>query len=204
VGDLILVEHEPCGGLLLDAKVLELGDGKVDGHGVFVQYQDSEQDGWVRLEHARPITPESRAEQARLKEKFEQVVADAVKEMHADDEKQRREVEEAEAEEADTSDEEPSDGEARALRRQLRQRQLRGELQRLKQKSQAASQVLQQFDAQLGEMQQQLREAQTRASDAAAESAEWKRQYELEADENLQCKKRPRDVLAAVGNKRRR
>jgi len=71
VGDLILVDQ---GFKLHDAKVLELGDGSVDGEDVFVHYQGWPRswDTWVRLECTRPITPESRAEQARMAEEFKQ------------------------------------------------------------------------------------------------------------------------------------
>jgi len=101
-------------------------------------------------------------------------------------------------------------------------RQLQGELQQLQHKGQVERKSLQQqkkemaarlaemhqqqaeMATRLSELQQQLKAAQTSAGEAAADSAEWRRQYELEADENVQCKKRLRNVLAAVGNKRQK
>ena len=71
VGDVILVEQ---GNQLHDARVLELGDEqqRKDGQDVFVHYQGWSKawDNWARLEHTRADTPESRAEQVRMKAEF--------------------------------------------------------------------------------------------------------------------------------------
>ena len=76
VGDLILVQHT-------DAKVLQLGDGSVDGEyeSVFVHFVgwNKNKDSWSRLEHTRPITEESRAEQASMKEHYNRQLADRQK-----------------------------------------------------------------------------------------------------------------------------
>ena len=71
VGDTILVEQ---GSKLHAAKVLQLGDGQVAGQDVFVHYLgwNKKWDSWAKLEHTRPITADSRAEQARMVEEFEQ------------------------------------------------------------------------------------------------------------------------------------
>ena len=78
VGDVILVEQ---GNRLHDAKVLELGDGSVDGHDVYVHYPgwNAKWDSWARLEHTRRITGESREEQARMAEELDTKAKEAKK-----------------------------------------------------------------------------------------------------------------------------
>jgi len=111
-------------------------------------------------------------------------------------------------------------GGSREASRMERERKLKGELQQLKQEreaeqqTQAAShsalssehQTLQQQYAEmatrLGETQRQLEAVETTASEAAAEGANWKRQYEMTAaeekrlrDENTEYSKRLLDVV---------
>ena len=52
--------------------MLQLGDGTMDGTGVYVRYKGwkAKWDSWARLEHTRRITPETRAERARMSVEF--------------------------------------------------------------------------------------------------------------------------------------
>ena len=70
VGETILVEQ---GQRLHEAKVLQLGDGR-DGQDVYMHYLgwNKKWDSWARLEHTRRVTPESRAEQARMDDELKQ------------------------------------------------------------------------------------------------------------------------------------
>lgn len=73
VGDVILAQHTDK---LHEAKVLQVGDGSVDGEDLYVHFVgwNKKHDMWYRLEHTRPITPETRAEQERMKVDYDKRV----------------------------------------------------------------------------------------------------------------------------------
>ena len=85
--DIILVLW---GNKLHEAKVLRVGDGEHERQ-VYVHYHRwaSHWDDWVQLQYTRPITAESRAEQARMKAEFDR--------RHSRSEQRRPDRDEADA-----------------------------------------------------------------------------------------------------------